>query len=124
MQAYSELHGIAVDQTTFQDAMSASSRIPARPSRTLIWLKGVPVEQCIICVMEVQIMSLPEPPLCPNCTMSMILSRTWPRDGGLSEMKAFECKRCSIVFTEMVTGDSSIPERLSVLHFETYSALQ
>lgn len=60
----------------------------------------------------------------PNCTKSMILSRTWPRVGGLSEMRAFECKRCSIVFTEMVNGDSSIPERLSVLHYETYSALQ
>ena len=65
-----------------------------------------------------------ELPHCPNCTKPMVLARSWPRLGGLPEMKTFECKRCSIVFTEVVTGEGSAPERVSVLHDEAYHALQ
>jgi hypothetical protein len=67
---------------------------------------------------------LPELPLCPSCANLMLLARTWPRVGGLPEMLSFECKRCRIVFTEVVTGDGSAPERASALHDEAYHALQ
>jgi len=66
----------------------------------------------------------PELPDCPNCSKPMALARTWPRLGGLPEMGTFGCKRCSIVFTEVVTGEGSAPERASALHDEPYHALQ
>ena len=54
----------------------------------------------------------------------MNLARSWPRLGGLPEVHTFECKRCSIVFTEVVTGESPVPERASALYGEFYHALQ
>ena len=65
-----------------------------------------------------------ELPLCPNCARSMELTQTRFGLGGLPERSTFECRRCSIVFTEIVTGESSIPERVSALHYDTYNALQ
>ena len=53
----------------------------------------------------------------------MVLARTWPRVGGLAEMQTFECKRCTIVFTELVNGGSYAPERVGALHDEVYNAL-
>ena len=53
----------------------------------------------------------------------MVLLRTWPRVGGLAEMQTFECKRCSIVFTEIANGEGSAPERVGALHDEVYDAL-
>src|SRR6266540_1580437 len=47
----------------------------------------------------------PELPLCPECDKTMILAKTWPRLGGLPQLNTFECKDCSIVFTEVVTGE-------------------
>ena len=67
---------------------------------------------------------LPELPLCPNCTKVMVLARTWRRVGGLPDTMSFECTRCRIVFTEVVTGVGSAPERASALHDEAYHALQ
>jgi transposase-like protein len=66
----------------------------------------------------------PDAPHCPNCTRPMNLVRTWPRLGGLPELNSFECKRCSIAFTEVVTGEAAAPERVSALHNEDYHALQ
>jgi len=53
----------------------------------------------------------------------MVLLRTWPRMGGLPEIRNFECKRCTIVFTELVNGGSYAPERVGALHDEVYNAL-
>ena len=53
----------------------------------------------------------------------MALARTEPSLGTLPEVNTYECRRCSIVFTEVVTGTGSAPERVSVLHSETYEAL-
>ena len=64
-----------------------------------------------------------ELPLCFSCSAPMALARTWPRVGGLAEMQTFECKRCSIVFTELVDGTGSALERVGALHDEIYSAL-
>ena len=64
-----------------------------------------------------------ELPLCPSCAAPMVLARTWPRVGGLAEMQTFECKRCTIVFTELVNGGSYAPERVGALHDEVYNAL-
>jgi len=52
----------------------------------------------------------------------MVLARIWPRVGGLAEMQTFECKRCSIVFTELA-GEDSAPERVGALHAEVYNVL-
>ena len=65
----------------------------------------------------------PEFPFCPNCAKPMALARTEPSLGTLPEVNTYECRRCSIVFTEVVTGTGSAPERVSVLHSETYEAL-
>jgi hypothetical protein len=54
----------------------------------------------------------------------MVLARTWPRVGGLAEMQTYQCKRCNVVFTEVVTGAGAIPERVTVLHHEEFHALQ
>jgi hypothetical protein len=54
----------------------------------------------------------------------MELTQTWLGLGALPKRSTFECRRCSIVFTEIVTGESSIPERVSALHHDTYNALQ
>jgi hypothetical protein len=62
-------------------------------------------------------------PLCPKCAKPMASARTQPRFGERPEMNTYECQRCSIVFTEAVTGAASAPERASVLHGETYQAL-
>jgi hypothetical protein len=67
---------------------------------------------------------LPALPLCPNCNKPMLLTRTWPRLGGLPGMHTFQCKTCNVVFTEIVTGNVAMPERASVLHAEAYHALQ
>ena len=64
-----------------------------------------------------------ELPLCPRCAAPMVLARTWPRVGGLAEMQTFECKRCSIVFTELANGEGSAPERVGALHDEVYNVL-
>ena len=64
-----------------------------------------------------------ELPLCFSCSAPMALARTWPRVGGLAEMQTFECKRCSIVFTELANGKGSAPERVGALHDEVYNAL-
>ena len=53
----------------------------------------------------------------------MVLLRTWPRMGGFPEIRNFECKRCTIVFTELVNGGGSAPERVGALHDEVYNAL-
>jgi len=65
----------------------------------------------------------PEFPFCPNCAKPMALARTGPRPGTLPEINTYECRRCSIVFTEVVTGAGSVPERVSALHSESYQAL-
>jgi len=65
----------------------------------------------------------PEFPFCPNCAKPMVSARTKPRFGGHPEMNTYECQRCDIVFTEVVTGAGSAPERVSALHSETYQAL-
>ena len=62
-------------------------------------------------------------PLCPNCAKPMVSARAQPRFGEHPEMNTYECQRCSIVFTEVVTGAGSAPERASALHGETYQAL-
>ena len=62
-------------------------------------------------------------PLCPRCAAPMVLARTWPRVGGLAEMQTFECKRCSIVFTEIANGEGSAPERVGALDAEVYNVL-
>ena len=54
----------------------------------------------------------------------MALARTWPRLGGLPEMHTFQCEPCNVVFTEVVTGDGAMPERVSALHDETYAVMQ
>jgi len=64
-----------------------------------------------------------ELPLCFSCSAPMVLERTWLRVGGLAEMQTFECKRCSIVFTELANGEGSAPERVGGLHDEVYNAL-
>ena len=64
-----------------------------------------------------------ELPLCPSCARPIVLARAWPRVGGLAEMQTFECKRCSIVFTELANGEGSAPERVGALHDEIYNAL-
>jgi C4-type Zn-finger protein len=66
----------------------------------------------------------PELPLCPTCAKSMMLARTCAHLGGLLEMITFECKRCSIVFTEVDTGEGPVPERVIALHDEPYHTLQ
>lgn len=66
----------------------------------------------------------PELPLCPDCTKPMALVRTWPRVGGLPELRTFQCKRCSFVFTEVATGDGAAPERVRVLLEEDCRTLQ
>ena len=53
----------------------------------------------------------------------MEVARTKPRFGGQPEMNTYECQRCNIVFTEVVTGAGSMPERASALHGESYQAL-
>jgi transposase-like protein len=65
-----------------------------------------------------------ELPLCPKCDQTMILARTGPRLGGVSRLDTFECKACSVVFTEVVTGHAPIPERVIALHQEPYRGLQ
>jgi hypothetical protein len=65
-----------------------------------------------------------ELPLCPHCAKAMELTRTWRSVGGLPQRSTFECNRCNIIFTEIVTGVSSIPERVSALHHDAYNALQ
>jgi hypothetical protein len=65
-----------------------------------------------------------ELPLCPKCAKSMMLAQPWQRLYGLPEMNTFECKRCSIVFTEVDTGEGPVPERVIALHEETYHTLQ
>lgn len=62
-------------------------------------------------------------PLCPNCAKSMTLIQIRPALGALPVRSTFECKRCNILFTEVVTGESFIPERVSALHNEIYDAL-
>ena len=64
-----------------------------------------------------------ELPQCFSCSAPTVLARTWPRVGGLAEMQTFECKRCSIVFTELANGKGSAPERAGALHDEVYNAL-
>ena len=66
----------------------------------------------------------PELPLCPACAKLMVLARTWPRVGGLPEIHTFQCEPCNVVFTEVVTGAGSAPERASALQYEVYSAMQ
>jgi hypothetical protein len=53
----------------------------------------------------------------------MVLARIWPRAGGLAEMQTFECKRCSIVFTELANGEGSARERVGALDAEVYNVL-
>jgi len=53
----------------------------------------------------------------------MELARTGPRLDALPEINTYECRRCRIVFTELVTEAGSVPERVSALHSETYQAL-
>jgi hypothetical protein len=53
----------------------------------------------------------PDLPLCPACAKAMVLARTWPRLGGLSEMHTFQCEPCNVVFTEVATGDGPGRER-------------
>jgi hypothetical protein len=65
----------------------------------------------------------PEFPFCPNCAKPMELARTGPRLDALPEINTYECRRCRIVFTELVTEAGSVPERVSALHSETYQAL-
>jgi hypothetical protein len=48
----------------------------------------------------------------------MILAKTGPSSGGLSRLDIFECKACSVVFAEVVTGEAPIPERVIALHQE------
>ena len=67
--------------------------------------------------------SLPEFPFCPNCAKTMGLKRAKPCPGGLAEINTFECRRCDIVFTEVVTGAGAAPERVSALHGEAFHAL-
>ena len=64
-----------------------------------------------------------ELPLCFSLLSSNGVGAKWPRVGGLAEMQTFECKRCSIVFTELVDGTGSALERVGALHDEIYSAL-
>lgn len=71
-----------------------------------------------------QDLASPELPLCPNCGTPMVLARISPRFGGLPELHTFQCKPCSVVFTEVATGDGSSPERVSALHEEPFHALQ
>jgi hypothetical protein len=52
-----------------------------------------------------------------------MLAKTWPRLGGLPELKTFECEGCSIVFTEVATGEAPIQERVIALHQEPYHQL-
>jgi hypothetical protein len=54
----------------------------------------------------------------------MMLARTCPHLGGLPEKNTFECKRCTIVFTEVDTGEGPVPERAIALHEEAYHSLQ
>jgi uncharacterized Zn finger protein len=65
-----------------------------------------------------------ELPLCPSCAKSMMLIQTWFGIGKHPERSTFECKRCGTVFTEIVTGESSIRERVIALHQEICDAPQ
>ena len=65
-----------------------------------------------------------ELPLCPNCGREMKLTRRWEGVGVLPNRSTFACDRCGIAFAEIVTGESSIPERVSALHYEPYDRAQ
>ena len=58
--------------------------------------------------------------LCPDCVDPMTLVRTWPRVGVLAEMHTYQCQPCNVVFTEVVTGAETIPERVTMLHREEF----
>ena len=66
----------------------------------------------------------PELPLCPDCTEPMVLARTWPRVGGLPELRTFQCSSCNFVFTEVATGEGALAERACVLRDEACHRLQ
>jgi hypothetical protein len=65
-----------------------------------------------------------ELPLCPNCNKPMMRARTWPGLGGLPEMHTYQCKPCSVVFTEVATNNGAVPERASALHEQNCHGLQ
>jgi transposase-like protein len=65
-----------------------------------------------------------ELPICPNCGNPMELTQAWRGSRELAERSSFECKDCRIVFTEIVTGASAIPERVSALYQEPHKLLQ
>jgi transposase-like protein len=41
-------------------------------------------------------------PRCPACGHPMKLARITPRVGGLPELQTFECRPCSVAYTEAV----------------------
>lgn len=92
-----------------------------RLNRNLIWLNTQSGGTRIFLSMKPQSAELP---LCPKCAKSMMLAQPWQRLCGLPEINTFECKRCSIVFTELDTGEGPVPERVIALHEETYHTLQ
>jgi hypothetical protein len=67
--------------------------------------------------------SLTEFPFCPNCVKPMVLAPAGQCPDGPLEINTFECRRCSIIFTEVVTGAGAAPERVSALHGEAFHAL-
>ena len=48
-------------------------------------------------------------PHCPNCGQPMKLALVTPRVGGLPELQTFECRPCSVAFTETVDDLSARP---------------
>jgi hypothetical protein len=51
----------------------------------------------------------------------MSLRRSRARDGGLPDLKVFECSRCGYTFAEWATGAAPVAERASALNLEAYT---